>query len=281
MKWKRLTGKYGCCIAATFLSIGLLHAQEAAFTLQFLHTVGRVPLVKDSLYVNDFGESFTVRSFKYYISHIRALDASGDTLKELSGVVYLVDMADAASGTIVLPALPEGATDLAFMIGVDSSINTGGVLTGSLDPARGMFWTWNSGYIMAKLEGKSAASKAPGNYFTYHVGGYKVGQQTARWVSLPLGDVKGPGGSSGGAEGVALQRSAGASGGLALPGASGGFGNGVVPSDVMFIVADVLKWFKSKHAVSIASQPVCHAPGSLAVLLADNYATMFSVLNEP
>lgn len=254
-----LIEKYTCLTVAIFLSVGLLCAQSAAFTLQFHNSVGKAPLVRDSLYVNSFGESFSVRSFKYYISHIRALNAAGDALKELSGEVYLVDQADTASGSIGLPALPAGTAALEFMVGVDSVTNTAGVLTGSLDPVRGMFWTWNSGYIMAKLEGKSAASRAPGNYFTYHVGGYKAGQQTARWVRLDL------------RAGAGLAAAPGLNDSSALTGA----GSSIV------IVADVLKWFKGIHDISITAQPVCHAPGSLAVLLADNYAAMFSVLNEP
>jgi hypothetical protein len=45
-------------------------------------------------------------------------------------------------------------------------------LDGDLDPIKGMYWTWNSGYINSKFEGiltKTDATKIP---FEYHLGGY-------------------------------------------------------------------------------------------------------------
>ncbi|RXK85567.1 MbnP family protein [Filimonas effusa] len=240
MIWNPLIGKYGSCIMAALLFAGTLQAQAKSFLLQFRHRVGTAPLVKDSVYANSFAEPFSVHSFKYYISHIQALDAAGKKLEALSGKVFLVDQSDTASTRISLAALPAGTVSVRFLLGVDSTYNTAGVLTGTLDPLNGMFWTWNSGYIMAKLEGRSPASKAPGNYYTYHVGGYKPGQQTARWITLPVNNRQ-----------------------------------------TLYVAANVLKWFNGKHDIMIAAQPVCHAPGSLAVLLADNYAEMFSVINEP
>ena len=44
---------------------------------------------------------------------------------------------------------------LSFLLGVDSMHNVSGAQTGALDPANDMFWTWNSGYVMAKMEGAS------------------------------------------------------------------------------------------------------------------------------
>ena len=43
-------------------------------------------------------------------------------------------------------------------LGVDSLRNVTGVQTGALDPAMDMYWTWNTGYVMAKLE--AAAQQA-------------------------------------------------------------------------------------------------------------------------
>ena len=47
-----------------------------------------------------------------------------------------------------------------------------------------MFWTWNTGYIFLKLEGKSAASSATGKIFEYHIGGYKQPSNCIRTVNL-------------------------------------------------------------------------------------------------
>ena len=47
-----------------------------------------------------------------------------------------------------------------------------------------MFWTWNSGYIFLKLDGKSPASSAPGHIFEYHIGGYKKPANCIRHISI-------------------------------------------------------------------------------------------------
>jgi hypothetical protein len=52
-------------------------------------------------------------------------------------------------------------TGIRFLLGVDSARNVSGIQTGALDPARGMFWTWNSGYVMAKIEGSSPSAHVP------------------------------------------------------------------------------------------------------------------------
>jgi hypothetical protein len=59
-----------------------------------------------------------------------------------------------------------------FMIGVDSARNNSGAQTGALDPTNGMFWSWSTGYIMAKFEGTSAQSPAAANALKFHIGGF-------------------------------------------------------------------------------------------------------------
>lgn len=234
-------GKYVQCGCFAILLAGRPLAQSNNLQLRFVNKVGTLPVSRDSLYTNNFGEAFTIRQFKYYISHLQAMDSSGRLLQELSAETFLIDASDSTGNCIQLPQLNARARQLRFLIGVDSSKNVSGVHTGALDPARGMFWTWNSGYIMAKLEGKSAASRAPGNYFTYHIGGYKTGQATARNILLPLPEKR----------------------------------NGQ-----LVIIANALQWFSGVHDVRIGTSPVCHEPGDLAVQLADNFATMFSLSNQ-
>ena len=40
-----------------------------------------------------------------------------------------------------------------MLFGIDSAIQVGGVGTGALDPVRGMYWTWQTGYVQWKMEG--------------------------------------------------------------------------------------------------------------------------------
>jgi hypothetical protein len=212
----------------------------ATFSLHFRHVAGTQELqLFTTSYTNRFGEPFTVNRFKYYLSHISVIDAVNQK-HPLSDKIYLIDEADSLSKHLNFPAPVVAARYLCFTIGVDSIYNVSGVQSGDLDPYKGMFWTWNSGYIFAKLEGKSDSSHAPAHYFTWDIGGFKQPYPAYRTITLPL----------------------------ALPAST---------SASCTILADVLKWFDGASPLSIAQQPQCHQPGKLALQLADNYATMFSV----
>ena len=129
-------------------------------------------------------------------------------------------------------------TKIEFLLGVDSIRNVSGIQTGALDPAKGMFWTWNSGYIMAKLEGESPLANAAGNRFTYHIGGFRFGINTVRKISLNIANNQ---------------------------------------NNEIHINADINQWFKSKSEIRIAETNNCQTPGTLAVKFADNYANMFTI----
>ena len=57
---------------------------------------------------------------------------------------------------------------------------------GDLDPTNGLYWTWQSGYINFKLEGKTAACPARNNLFQYHIGGYQYPFNAMREVELDI-----------------------------------------------------------------------------------------------
>ncbi len=211
--------------------------------LVFQHTVGTSLLHTDSVYTNRAGEAFRVRSFKYYISHLQLLYENG-TVYSLPLLPHLIDERDSASKQLSFSAPSGKIKGINFLLGVDSITNVSGVQTGDLDPAKGMFWIWNTGYIMSKLEGTSPASKAPGRQFSYDIGGYQPNEKVTREINLllPLADTK---------------------------------------SSHSFVVsADAGKWFYGTSNISIAEHPMCHAPGALAVQIANNYAGMFSLRAE-
>jgi hypothetical protein len=148
-----------------------------AQTLQLKHVVNGTPMVLGHNYLNAAGDTFNISVFRYYLSNI-----------SLDGVkvpgCYLVSEDSAASKVI---PLPKGHFKrISFMIGVDSLLNCSGAQDGALDPRYGMFWTWNSGYIMAKLEGTSPSSALPGHKIEFHIGGYRAPHMTQRTVTLDL-----------------------------------------------------------------------------------------------
>ena len=144
--------------------------------------------------------------------------------------------------------VPDGEyTGISFIIGVDSLHNCSGAQAGALDPVNAMFWTWNTGYIFLKLEGKSPASKSPGNIFEYHIGGYKQPTNCIRQVSLAF---KAP---------------------LKL--------NSSHLEVELHIKADAAEVLKTPTTIDI-SQLSSVTDFHNATTIADNYADMFSVINE-
>lgn len=225
-------------------------AQTGSFRLniRFDPVVDGHALQFGSTYTNFFGESYTVKTFKYYISQIDLADAGGTLYKTDRANYYLVNEADSASAVIVLNPPVHDYSQLAFVIGVDSAKNVSGAQTGALDPANGMFWTWNSGYIMAKLEGSSPLSGAPDNRIEYHIGGFKEPYNVARRVVLPLSSVQ-----------------------------HAPFLAGSV--NTITVTANVNAWFHDPFQLRIAKTPVWMTPGDTAKHIAENYARMFAVTN--
>jgi hypothetical protein len=137
-------------------------------------------------YTNASGESFSVTRLKYYLSNFELI--RNDEVKyKLENGYFLVDESNQASTVLELPDVPAGQYDkIRFLIGVDSARNVSGAQTGALDPANGMFWTWSTGYIFYKLEGKSPASANVDSTFNYHIAGFRESNNTnsLRWVEL-------------------------------------------------------------------------------------------------
>lgn len=226
----------------TFLMVLIAWSVQSQKTQQlmidFQNRFGNALLLPEQSYLMN-GDTLTINRFKYYISHFMLINEQGKKIP-LPVQYYLIDAADEASGKITLN-IPIGKyQSIHFLLGVDSLRNVSGVQSGALDPLHGMFWTWNSGYIMAKLEGTASSSQIAGKQFTYHIGGFRGNNHTARSISLPLSLSDHP----------------------------------------ITIIADAKKWFEGPNPLVISKEPVCHSPGSLAVRIANNYANMFSIASQ-
>ena len=205
-----------------------------------------VPMEFGKAYKNYFKEEFTPTAFKFYIHNIEMINTdSGKVFKLANDKYYLVDFADSASTEIKIAILPFVYNRISFTIGVDSAQNVSGAQKDALDPALGMFWTWNTGYIMAKLEGTSPKSSQAGK-FEFHIGGFDSANNVIKKVNLlfPFAqnlDLK-PGGTS-----------------------------------QMFITCDAYDWFYNPWDIKIVDNPVVTTPGELAKQVAENYSKMFTV----
>lgn len=211
-----------------------------------------VPLILGKAYTNYFKEPFTPTAFKFYVHNFQMINTdSGKVFKLANDKYYLVDFSDSASTEIKISILPYVYNRISFSIGVDSAQNVSGAQTDALDPAKGMFWTWNTGYIMAKLEGTSPKSPQGGK-FEYHIGGFSGTENVIKSVNLLFPY----------AQNLDLK-----------PG----------KSSEMYITCDAYDWFYNPWDIKIADNPVVTAPGELAKQVAENYSKMFtidSVYNE-
>ena len=115
-------------------------------------------------------EALNFSTFKYYVSNIILTKEDGTQWKD-SNSYYLIDLSKPASLKLALAKVPVGIyKSMTYTLGVDSLRNVSGVQTGALSTANGMFWNWNSGYIMLKAEGTSPASSS--GSFAFHLGGF-------------------------------------------------------------------------------------------------------------
>ncbi|NQW42768.1 MAG: hypothetical protein HQ463_04980 [Bacteroidetes bacterium] len=125
----------------------------------------------DSLYTLFNKDSIRITNFKFYISNFTFLKNGQIVFKEKNSF-HLLDLKDTNSFKIHIKS-PQNYTQIQFCIGIDSVANSAGAMGGILDPTKGMYWTWQNGYINMKLEGTSSACKTRNNEFVYHIGGYQ------------------------------------------------------------------------------------------------------------
>jgi hypothetical protein len=205
--------------------------------------IGNSPL----RYQNAAGDSFAIRMYKYYISNIKLTDNNGNVWAEPNSY-HFIDAAFTSTNTFDIANVPSGTyVSMTFMIGVDSARNVSGAQTGALDPANGMFWTWSTGYIMAKLEGKAPNSTAAGDNIVFHIGGFSGANSSLRWATPSFG-------------------------------ASQAVVNGTTGAQIN-MKSDALRWFTGSSNISFATVNNVMNPGVNSMAIANNYVNMFSVLS--
>ncbi len=193
---------------------------------------GKKIVLNDSLYENNYGEKYTVSKLKYYVSNICLLTKGA---LEIDKTVYLID---AAKENTIIKKDGRKIVGISFLLGVDSALNCSGAQSGALDPLNDMFWTWNNGYVMFKLEGKSASSSADNNRVEQHIGGYKGEYKTMRKIVMPINEKY------------------------------------VQQNNTITIEMNLDDYWTD---IKIAANPVITAPGALAKKASDNFTKMFFI----
>jgi hypothetical protein len=142
------------------------------------------PLELNKEYVSENKDTLQLTGFKFYISNLKLEYADKTTYSEPDSY-YLIDIGNPNSCKIPIENIADKAISrVSFSIGVDSLASVSGALEGDLDPTRGMYWAWQSGYINMKLEGRSSSCKTRKNEFQFHIGGYMKPNYAMRKVVL-------------------------------------------------------------------------------------------------
>lgn len=217
----------------------------AKVKITFNNTVkkGKIALF-DSAYINPFGEKYTITKFRYYVSNIFLKNGQQNFNEKNS--FHLVDESDIESQSFSF-SIPEGNyTSLHFLLGVDSLHNVSGAQTGALDPTKDMFWTWNTGYVMAKLEGNSPSSTLVNHKYEYHIGGFSGKYNVLKNIGLSFPENK------------SIHFS---------------------PNKTTEIIinADVNSWWQNPNDIKISERANIMTPGKYALAISDNYAKMFHI----
>ncbi|PSK89058.1 hypothetical protein B0I18_11370 [Taibaiella chishuiensis] len=226
-------------------------AGKGSVAVKFENYVGSTPLDLYNLgsldgysYVNANGDSFGVKLYKYYISNIRLVKSGGGEYAETESY-HLIDQAKPESRSFSMGNVPEGSyTAVKILLGVDSARTANGPYTGDLDLLNDMFWTWSSGYIMAKVEGKSPKSTMSDKSLVFHLGGYTGAYSVLREVTLPLTqtlEIKNNGTST------------------------------------ITLKSDILKWFEGDYLIDFSTTSEVMNPGKQAYNISLNYSKMLSV----
>lgn len=212
-------------------------------TIELDHLAGNQKFYLDSTYTTANGDEITASMFKYYVSNIEFVKTDNSVVT-IEDTYYLVDASDESTWEIDFDSLGTGEFKaIRFIIGIDSTRNTSGAQTGALDPANGMFWSWNSGYIFVKMEGTSPS--IPTSNFTYHIGGYKGAFIHYKQVELDFdGDI------------------------LNLANNT---------HRELHLVTDALELFETPTTINLATFSTnVQMPNANASVIADNYANMIS-----
>jgi len=144
------------------------------------------PLQMNQSYVTVNKDTVTISTFKCYISDV-AIQYTDQTVYHEKNSYHLLDSEIPNSMQIRFPKAKEKIiSKVIFNIGIDSITNTSGALSGDLDPTKGMYWAWQSGYINLKIEGQSPSCKTRKQQFQFHLGGYLPPYNALRRKVVPV-----------------------------------------------------------------------------------------------
>ena len=161
-------------------------AQNDSLSIHFKLEFDKLPFELHKKYVSGTKDTLSLETFKCYLSNIKIQyqDASFLAIKNR---YYLLDLEHPETFKVPISKRNnQHITRITFDIGIDSLTATSGAMDGALDPIKGMYWAWQSGYINTKIEGKSSSCKTRNNEFQFHIGGYREPYYAKRKLSFDI-----------------------------------------------------------------------------------------------
>jgi hypothetical protein len=168
-----------------FCSFSETQGKVISFTVTASFADATLSISDSTFKINDSND-LQIDVLKFYISNIQFLNKGKVVLGEKNSA-YLIDFSLKVPIQFIVNNESNIEYDeLKFNLGIDSAMNVAGALGGDLDPTKGMYWTWQSGYINFKLEGKSKLCKTRNNEFQFHLGGYQHPNNCIQNLSFPI-----------------------------------------------------------------------------------------------
>lgn len=244
----RIFGVYHYMMLLNLVLLGLtqhVYAQKSFGTIQIkiFPVFNRQPIeLSHQAYITPGGDTIQVNDFQFYMSHLYLKNTKSMPQTETNSY-HLFQIEDSATYTISFP-IAQGTYDaFGYSIGVDSLKNTQGAMSGDLDPIRGMYWAWNTGYIAAKLVGQSSSCPTLHHAFEFHIGGYLNPYHAFRSSQIQLPEIKIVSGKT----------------------------------TTLELYADIAEWFKTPSTILLKDIHHVVLPNSEAMKLADNYLDMIKL----
>jgi len=162
--------RLGSCLLFLMGLIAQVAEGQSAVVIHHQVKLGEVPVVLGEWQKLDSLVSIRIDKLRWYVSLPTAnggadIEKTVGKYKKTSTSIaagqkgsraWLLDLADLASlyQTYLHQTMSgPGKNKISLLFGIDSAIQVGGVGTGALDPLRGMYWTWQTGYVQWKMEG--------------------------------------------------------------------------------------------------------------------------------
>jgi hypothetical protein len=131
--------------------------------------------------------SITISELKFYLSSFKLF--SNEVLVFSDSIpAYLFDIENPTSIQLNIPESVD-YDEIEFQLGIDSVLTVSGNMAGDLNPQKGMYWAWQSGYINFRVEGQITHQDKQKEDFDFHLGGYRHPFKSAQFIKIKMNSL--------------------------------------------------------------------------------------------